>query len=91
MELESRDEVARFRIDGVLFELVPTQDENKLSGHGNARLTLQVDDLAAAARELARRGVTVGDTVVISNGRFTPFHDPDGNELVLWQYLSSTG
>jgi predicted enzyme related to lactoylglutathione lyase len=86
LRLESRDAVARFQIDGVLFELVPAQDEAKLSGRGNARLTFEVDDVEAAARELGRRGVRVGDIVTVANGRLAPFHDTEGNELFLWQY-----
>jgi catechol 2,3-dioxygenase-like lactoylglutathione lyase family enzyme len=86
LRLESRDAVARFRIDGVLFELVPTPDEHKLSGHGNARLTLEVGDIGRAVRDLHTRGVTVGDVVAVSNGWLAPFYDPDGNDLLLWQY-----
>lgn len=85
-QLESQDAVARFRIDGVLFELVPAQDEHKVSGYGNARLTLEVRDIGAAVRYLQVRGVKVGDIVAVSNGLLAPFCDPDGNELVLWQY-----
>jgi catechol 2,3-dioxygenase-like lactoylglutathione lyase family enzyme len=38
--LASRDIVARFNIDGVLFELVPAREKGKLKGEGNARLCL---------------------------------------------------
>lgn len=37
LRLFSRDTVARFRVDGVLFELVPTSDPALLSGRGKAR------------------------------------------------------
>jgi predicted enzyme related to lactoylglutathione lyase len=84
--LESKDVVARFRVDGVLFELVPTDDEGKLSGRGNARLVLEVPDIQQAVRELAAQGVSVGSVVTVDNGWLSPFEDPDGNELVLWQY-----
>jgi catechol 2,3-dioxygenase-like lactoylglutathione lyase family enzyme len=86
LQLVSRDVVARFRVDGVLFELVPTEDEALLSGRGNARLALAVDDIAEAASSLAGRGVPVSAIRRVSNGRLATFRDPDGNELVLWQY-----
>ena len=91
LRLESQDAVARFRIDGVLFELVPTPDEHKVSGHGNARLTLEVGDIDRAVRDLDTRGVTVGNVVAVANGWLAPFCDPDGNELVLWQYARAEG
>jgi len=37
LKLTSRDIVARFDIDGVLFEIVPALNHNKLQGNGNAR------------------------------------------------------
>ena len=85
--LSSRDEVARFRIDGVLFELVPTSDSSRLTGSGNGRLTLEVPDIRAAALELESKGVPVRPVQQVSNGLLAAFDDPDGNELVLWQYL----
>jgi len=36
LKLISRDVVARFDIDGVLFELVPALDKTKLHGSGNS-------------------------------------------------------
>jgi len=86
LTLTSRDAVARFDIDGMLFELVPMDDAAMLSGQGNARLTLAVDDIHQATAELASRGVTVSDIHAVSNGLLTAFGDPDGNEIVLWQY-----
>ena len=85
--LSSRDEVARFLIDGVLFELVPTFDSSRLSGSGNGRLTLEVPDILAAVQDLESRGVLVRPIQQVSNGLLATFDDPDGNELVLWQYL----
>jgi catechol 2,3-dioxygenase-like lactoylglutathione lyase family enzyme len=84
--LSSRDAVARFRVDGVLVELVPTEDPQLLSGQGNARLTLAVRDLDAAVAGLARKAVETSDVHPVSNGRFVTLRDPDGNEVVLWQY-----
>ena len=45
LRLTSRDHVARFDIDGVLFELVPNAPANVLPGTGNARLSLGVTDI----------------------------------------------
>ena len=85
--LSSRDAVARFHLDGVLFELVPTSDPQTLSGQGNARLTLAVDEIDATARELRSKGVAVSDVRQLSNGRLVSLVDPDGNEIILWEYL----
>jgi catechol 2,3-dioxygenase-like lactoylglutathione lyase family enzyme len=86
LRLDSQDVVARFRIDGVLFELVPTSDEHKLSGRGNGRLALEVEDIDCTVEDLRRRKVEVAEVVAVSNGWLAPFYDPDGNELILWQY-----
>lgn len=85
-ELESQDYVARFRIGGVLFELVPTRDKTRLQGVGNARLCLQVDDIHSAILDLRSRGVPIADAETKQNGLLASFSDPDGNELCLWQY-----
>ena len=87
LQLSSRDAVARFDIDGVLFELVPSTDPAVLCGHGNARLTLEVDDIESAVEDLRAKGVPVSEVEAVSNGRLASFEDPDGNELVLWQYV----
>lgn len=84
LKLKSRDFVARFDIDGVLFELVPGTP----GGQGNARLCLAVDDIEAARRDLAAKGVQASPTERKSNGLLCSFHDPDGNEICLWQYSS---
>lgn len=86
LQLVSRDVVARFRIGGVLFELVPTTEPDVLSGNGNARLTLAVDKIEAAAQRLRTKGVSVSEVRQVSNGRLASLKDPDGNELVLWQH-----
>jgi catechol 2,3-dioxygenase-like lactoylglutathione lyase family enzyme len=84
--LASRDGVARFFVDGVLFELVPTTDPNMLSGQGNARLTLAVKRIEAAVDALRAKGVTVSEIRPVSNGRLASLKDADSNEIVLWQY-----
>ncbi len=83
MKLTSRDFVARFDIDGVLFELVPA---DHVEGNGNARLCLAVEDIEAARRDLASRGIATAPGQHKSNGWLTSFRDPDGNEICLWQY-----
>ena len=88
--LKSSDVVARFDIDGVLFELVPTNDGSRFSGEGNARLTLGVDDLYQAAAALTSKGVVVSAVHEVQNGVLATFSDPDGNEIVLWQYTQPT-
>jgi lactoylglutathione lyase len=87
LSLVSHDLVARFDIDGVLFELVPGPHDRFNSGEGNARLCLQVQDISKAVRQLRERGVDASDVKAEPGGLLTFFHDPDGNELCLWQYL----
>ena len=85
----SRDDVARFDIGGVLFEVVPASAENSFEGRGNARLCLKtghIDDAVAALRAL---GVRTGPVEPKSNGALATFWDPDGNEICLWQYALS--
>ena len=86
LSLSSKDTIARYDVDGVLFELIPSSDETGFSGGGNARLCLKVDDIDRASRELRTMGVTVGSIHPVENGQLAPFQDPDGNELLLWQY-----
>lgn len=87
--LTSRDFVARFQVDGVLFELVPTADRSKLNGGGNARLCLEVEDIALESSELQRRNVSVSPAKSEQGGMLASFHDPDGNEICLWQYTDA--
>ena len=86
VEVSSRDFVARFHIDGVLFEIVPTTDQSKLHGGGNARLCLEVDDIAAAMRELQQKKIPTKGPQPETGGMLASFFDPDGNEICLWQY-----
>jgi len=83
--LKSRDYVARFDIDGVLFELVPIPSGKALSSAGNARLSLGVTDIHQATRELQARGVATTPIKTEPGGLLSYFKDPDGNELCLWQ------
>ena len=88
-KLSSRDFVARFYVDGVLFEVVPRADKAKAAGGGNARLCLEVDDMAGTLRELHQRGVTVTEAKPEHDGLLASFCDPDGNEICLWQYATA--
>jgi catechol 2,3-dioxygenase-like lactoylglutathione lyase family enzyme len=86
MKLVSREVVARFDVDGVLFEIVPAPDTGKLREGGNARLTLKVDDIQQAVRELQSKGVPTSAVQEKPGGRLAFLEDPDGNEICLWQY-----
>jgi catechol 2,3-dioxygenase-like lactoylglutathione lyase family enzyme len=81
----SRDVVARFDIDGVLFEIVPAPHEQKLPRNGNARLCLRVDNVEAALQDLKAQGVSTNGPQDKSTGILASFEDPDGNEICLWQ------
>ena len=83
--LTSRDYVARFDIDGVLFELVPAAVDQPIAGPGNARLSLTVSDIQDAIRYLESRGVKATPARQEVGGLLSLFNDPDGNELCLWQ------
>jgi catechol 2,3-dioxygenase-like lactoylglutathione lyase family enzyme len=84
--LTSRDVVARFDVDGVLFELVPSGERGKLKEGGNARLCLKVDDISQTLEYLKMKGARVGQFQKAENGKLASFQDPDGNEVCLWQY-----
>jgi catechol 2,3-dioxygenase-like lactoylglutathione lyase family enzyme len=88
LRLSSRDVVARFNIDGVLMELVPTTDRLQVGGNGNARLTLAVDDIKAVAGLLEEEEVRVSQVDRVENGYKATLADPDGNEIVLWEYAN---
>lgn len=89
LAMSSRDHVARFVIDGVLFELVPTTDPSRYSGHGNARICFGVTNIIRAVDELTRKGVSVSPVHQVENGFLATFADPDGNELALWQFAKA--
>jgi predicted enzyme related to lactoylglutathione lyase len=83
LQLASRDLVARFTVDGVLFELVPGDP----GGRGGGSLCLKTEDLSETTKELRQRGVFVSDPRDVQNGRLAFIEDPDGNQICLWQYL----
>jgi len=84
-KLTSRDYVARFDFDGVLFELVPNPPGSELPGTGNARLSVGVNDIKKAITELQGRGVKTTPVKSEPGGLLSFFRDPDGNEICLWQ------
>lgn len=84
--LRSRDIVARFDVDGVLFEIVPSDGETPIPQTGNARFCLRVENVEEALRELSAKGVVTSPAQTKSNGVLGSFRDPDGNELCLWEY-----
>ncbi len=91
LKLVSQDFVARFDVDGVLFEVVPAPGKNMLQHDGNARLCLRVDNVEEALKELQARGVQTGKAESKGNGKLRSFGDPDGNEICLWEYDSKHG
>ncbi|MGA2239392.1 MAG: VOC family protein [Candidatus Bathyarchaeia archaeon] len=86
LRLTSRDVVARFDIDGVLFELVPSLNKRNTKGGDNARLCLKVEDINQAVEYLKTKRTHAGEIQKVENGKLTSFEDPDGNEICLWQY-----
>ena len=89
-QLKSRDFVARFDVDGVLFELVPTTDKSKPGNQGNARLCLEVEDINEALRELQQKKISIEPAKSELGGQLASFFDPDGNEICLWQYATAS-
>ena len=69
-------------------ELVPTTDKLLVGGNGNARLTLAVDDIHTITAGLQVEGVSVSQVRQVENGYVATLTDPDGNEIVLWQYAT---
>jgi len=88
LRLISRDVVARFDIDGVLFELVPGGEKGVSRGDGNARLCLKVEEINHAVEYLKTKGVHSSEIRKVKNGKLASFEDMDGNEIYIWQYDS---
>ena len=86
LPLVSEDFVARFDVDGVLVELVPVPPGSVVPGNGNARLCFSVSDVDETVEQLRARGIETSDIKIKKNGRLAFFHDPDDNELCLWEY-----
>jgi len=88
LTLTSQDAVARFDIDGVLFELVPHKANGNFPSGRSTGLCLRVDSVEQALQELRSKGVRTGDAEDKGAGILGSFEDPDGNEISLWQYLA---
>ena len=86
-KLVSRDIVARFDIDGLLFELVPAPGQSVLHQAGNARLCLRADNVEEALKQLQAKGVHTRTAESKETGKLGRFEDPDGNEICLWEYV----
>jgi catechol 2,3-dioxygenase-like lactoylglutathione lyase family enzyme len=91
LPMVSHDYVARFDLDGVLFELVPVPPGTVVPGNGNARLCFGVADLSATVEHLHTRGITTTEVKKKRGGKIAFFRDPDGNELSLWEYDKAEG
>jgi len=89
--LASHDFVARFDLDGVLFELVPAPPGAAFPGTGSARLCFEVADLNETVEQLHARGIVTSRIQHKKGGELAFFRDPDGNELCLWQYDKGEG
>jgi len=87
-KLTSRDVVARFDLDGVLFELVPAPAKGNHHATSNARLCLRVEDVEQTLNDLRAKGLRTGAAVDKGSGVLGSFEDPEGNEICLWQYHS---
>lgn len=85
LPMVSHDYVARFDVDGVLFELVPVPPGTVVPGNGNARLCFGVSDLETTLEQLHARGIQTSDIRNKIGGKIAFFRDPDGNELSLWE------
>jgi len=82
--LVSQDQVARFDVDGVLFELVPAPDPNQVkTGSG---MCLEVEDMPQAVAHLESEGIHPATPEIKQGGILSWFQDPDGNFIFLWQY-----
>ena len=91
LTLASHDFVARFDLDGMLFELVPAPPGAAFPGTGNARLCFEVSDLNETVEQLHARGIATSKIQHKKGGELAFFRDPDGNELCLWQYDKAEG
>jgi catechol 2,3-dioxygenase-like lactoylglutathione lyase family enzyme len=86
LPLVSHDFVARFDLDGVLIELVPVPPGSVVPGNGNARLCFSVANLQDTLEQMRARGISTSNIKNKKDGKLAFFHDPDNNELCLWEY-----
>ena len=86
LPLVSRDYITRFDLDGVLIELVPLPPGSVVPGSGNARLCFCVANLQETLEQMHARGLATSKIKEKKGGKLAFLHDPDGNELCLWEY-----
>ena len=91
LPLVSQDYVARFDLDGVLFELVRRPPGSVVPGSGYARLCFAVENLQQTLDEMHSRGIRTSTIKNKSGGKLAFFRDPDDNELCLWEYAEPEG
>jgi catechol 2,3-dioxygenase-like lactoylglutathione lyase family enzyme len=85
LPLISQASIARFDLDGVLIELVPLPPGTVVPGSGNGRLCFSVANLQATLEHMHARGLSTSKIKEKKDGKLAFFHDPDGNELCLWE------
>jgi catechol 2,3-dioxygenase-like lactoylglutathione lyase family enzyme len=85
LPMVSQASIARFDLDGVLIELVPLPPGTVVPGSGNARLCFSVANLQETLAQMHARGLATGKIREKRDGKLAFFHDPDGNELCLWE------
>jgi len=73
-------------LNGVVWELVPTQDAARRQYSGNARLCLRVPSVAEAIRNLEAKRVPTSEAEVKDSDILASLKDPDGNEICLREY-----
>ena len=91
LPLISHKYVARFDLEGVLFELVPMPPGSVVPGNGNARLCFGVASIDQTLQQLHALGVTNSDIKKKRGGKIAFFRDPDGNALSVWEYDPAEG
>jgi predicted enzyme related to lactoylglutathione lyase len=81
------DDWATVAAGGFEIGLHPKGEKQPAPGtRGATMVGLMVDDIQAAQARLQQAGVTLaGEIQAGDGGSFLHFHDPDGNELYLWQ------
>ncbi len=73
----------------MLIELVPLPPGTVVPGSGNARLCFSVANLQEALEQMHARGIATSKIKNKRDGKLAYFHDPDGNELCLWEYAET--
>jgi glyoxylase I family protein len=87
-QVNEKFSLVQLRFGEHLIDLVPAGEAEPRGGLDHVCLSIRTDDLAAVARELERRGVTLEGGVVRRNGAYGDgpslyLRDPDGHKLEL--------